>query len=303
MILDISIIIVSYNTKDLLRNCLESIFHYTLDVSFEIIVIDNASSDGSPKMIRDIYPQINLIESQKNLGFGRANNLGVEKAEGKYLLFLNSDCILLENTLLAFYEFMEKNMTERSIGVIGALLFDKDMNPNLSYNNFPSLKNVLQKLFLELFNKFLGKHVDLKNNHFHDQLIPNNVVDFISGADMFLSKKLFKALDGFDEQFFLYFEETDLQKRISQIGCQQIILTNQKLIHLEGESSSRSKTTLGYLTVYTDSMYKYFKKHYSLIPFIVFYFLITPFFIIPIFKKKYSLDERIKYFKILLRIY
>jgi GT2 family glycosyltransferase len=105
--MDVSITIVNYNTKDLLKQCIESVFEKTQDVEFEIIVVDNASSDGSQQMVKELFPKVTLIESPENLGFGRANNLGNKVAKGKYLFILNSDTILIENSIYNKYINMQ----------------------------------------------------------------------------------------------------------------------------------------------------------------------------------------------------
>lgn len=124
--MDVSIIIVNYNTRQLLANCLASIFKETRDVSYEVIVVDNASSDGSRDFICLLYPQVIWINSGENLGFGRANNLGVKNAKGEYLFFLNSDTILLNNAIKVFWEYVHMHANDR-LGVIGGWLLDRSV--------------------------------------------------------------------------------------------------------------------------------------------------------------------------------
>ena len=135
---DVSIVIVNYNTKVLLCDCLDSIFSLTKRIDFEVIVVDNASSDGSETYVRERFPSILWVNSGSNLGFGRANNLGVERAMGKYIFFLNSDTILLNDAVSLFFDHMESNREKESLGVLGAYLLDKNGNVNISFGYFPT---------------------------------------------------------------------------------------------------------------------------------------------------------------------
>jgi len=299
--IDVSIIIVNYNTKSLINNCLKSIFDLTIGIEFEVIIIDNASIDGSQQMLKEDFSQVNLIENKKNLGFGKANNLGAKIAMGKYLFFLNSDCILIENTVKAFYDFMEVNNADGSIGVIGSMLFDKTMNTNTSYQKFPTKTSEIKCLFIKLFNSYFHTNISLPKNYNYRLSKFNNEVEFISGADMFMLKNKFDEFKGFDERFFLFYEETDLQKRMSKIGLKRIILRNQKIIHLEGCSSKTISPSLISAILYRDSMYKYFRKHSSFILYNLFYVLITPLLILPLFSTNYSSKDKKDYRKMLLR--
>ena len=300
--MDVSIIIVNYNTLDILKNCLNSIFEQTVEVKYEIIVVDNASTDGSQQMIKENFPQITLIENKLNLGFGSANNLGAKIAKGKYLLLLNSDCLLIENTIKVFYDFMEMNNIDGSIGVIGAMLYDKMMKPNNSYHKFPIIGTSLKVIIISFYNKLFLQSIALPKTSNYNQSKYSNEVDFISGADLFISKKIFDELNGFDEQFFLFFEETDLQKRMAKKGLKRIILRNQKIIHLEGHSSKTSTPSVKLFLIYRDSMYKYFRKNASFISYNFFYYLTIPLVIVPLLSKKYSGKEKKRYLKKLLRI-
>ena len=130
--MDVSIIIVNYNTKDLIKTCIDSIYGQTDQIKFEIIVVDNASKDGSQQMIKNEFPNVILIESPENMGFGKANNFGAKHASGKYLLFLNSDTILLNNAVRYFFDFSEQNNANK-IGALGSILLDIDNNPTHSF--------------------------------------------------------------------------------------------------------------------------------------------------------------------------
>ena len=130
--MEISIIIVNYNTCDLTLQCLQSVYEKTVDVGFEVIVVDNASSDNSVEMIKKMFPQVKIIESVENLGFGKANNLGVKYANGDYLFLLNSDTILISNVIFEFYRFMQKSP---QIAACGGNLIDASGNSCLLYTS------------------------------------------------------------------------------------------------------------------------------------------------------------------------
>src|SRR3990167_7255186 len=121
--MELSVIIVNWNTKKLLEDCLKSIFKYTKGVSFEIIVVDNGSRDGSPKMVKNKFPQVKLIPNKENLGFTKANNQGIKIAKGKYILLLNSDAYLIENS---FKKLVEEADSLKNLGALGPLLLNED---------------------------------------------------------------------------------------------------------------------------------------------------------------------------------
>ena len=133
--MDVSIIIVNFNTKDITQKCIESIFQHTSDITFEIILVDNASSDGSVELFQKDN-RINLVKSDANLGFGRANNLGFQYATGKYIFLLNSDTLLKNNAVKLFYDTAEKEHC-KNIACWGTMLKDKNGNIGVSYGNFP----------------------------------------------------------------------------------------------------------------------------------------------------------------------
>lgn len=300
--MDVSVIIVNYNTRDVTLQCLESVYSQTQGVRFEIIVVDNASSDGSVNAIRVHFPDVILIISETNLGFGRANNIAAKKAKGKYLFLLNSDCILLNNAILIFFDFMEFKSVNKTIGAIGGLLLDDRQQITFSYQKFPNIRNTLKKyinnytfgLFgVKLFN---FKNINYKGND------GNIFVEVIIGADIFLSNSIFTSMKGFDEDYFLFTEETDLQKRMDALGLKRMIIEGPRIIHLKGYSSKTTPKNQILDVLSMDSRYKYFRKNHSFIYSIFYYLLITPFYFIEIMKKSCLLKEKLLYLKVLSRI-
>ena len=153
--LDVSIIIVNYNTKELIFNCLESIFSHTNGITFEVIVSDNGSSDGSIEMLKKDFPKVILIENGKNLGFGSANNKALEIAKGKYVFYLNSDTILLNNAVKIFFDYFESH-AELNIGGLGCNLQDKNGNITYSAGPVSGEFSSANELLKNLWNLLIG---------------------------------------------------------------------------------------------------------------------------------------------------
>lgn len=299
--MDVSIIIINYNTKLLTSQCIESIIAQTNNVLYEIIVVDNNSTDDSQTHIKAKFPDVILVENHQNFGFGKANNIGAKYAKGKYIFFLNSDCILLENTVEIFFQYMKSNINEQ-IGIVGTMLYDREMNINQSYFKFPTISNESRIMFLSLINKLLFTKRTLPQRHnYINNLKKENCVDFLSGADLFILKETFIKLKGFDEEFFLYYEETDLQKRMSKKGLKRILLNKGSIIHLEGQSSSNSNFDIKTFLIYLDSKSKYYKKHNTLISYYFFNLFFIFYYTMFIFRNKLNSDDKKKLLKLLLK--
>lgn len=261
--MDVSIIIVNYNTRELLQQCIDSIYKYTINVNFEIIIIDNASKDGSTDMVKSSYPEVILIESKENLGFGRANNWGAKHASGTYLLLLNSDTILLENSIKILYDFFE-SANNPILAVIGCKLLDINKRPHISYGNFPTIRQ-------ELFEYGLSR---IFRRYYLTKLSPSvrdagrqiKEVDYIMGADLFFKRKIFEQVNGFDEDFFLYYEETEICFRLKKQGfrIQWVPLTS--IIHYIGASGNQTKEfNYWILEQLHKSKYLYYRKCHGIL--------------------------------------
>ena len=242
--LDVSIIIVNFNTKDLLRNCLKSIFVQTKDINFEVIVSDNGSIDGSTEMIKNEFPEVVLIENNENLGFGAANNRGLQVAKGKYIFYLNSDTILLNNAVKVFFDYWENNSDKEKIGALGCNLLDTEMNISSSYGPFPKCTDVanlfirrcisiIVKELLALFHSDFTKYI---NKPVFEKKIGE--VEYVIGADLFMKND---ELAKYDERFFLYCEEVDLQFKVANEGLSRRLIEGPEIIHLGGKSSVTAK--------------------------------------------------------------
>ena len=236
--MDVSVIIVNYNTLELTKNTSESVFEKTRGLKYEIILVDNASTDGSVEFFERSYQEkIILIKNKENLGFGKANNIGAKEAKGKYLFLLNSDTLLINNAIKILFDFMEKN---NKCGVCGGNLYDAQLFPTFSYKKKmmgyeSELKEPLIFGLISIISKKLKKY-DWSNPFFN--FSDNNLkVELIIGADFFIRREIFEKLTGFDEDFFMYHEESELCFRVLKLGYSIYNVPAAKIIHLEGQSS------------------------------------------------------------------
>ncbi|KAB0670421.1 glycosyltransferase family 2 protein [Oryzomonas sagensis] len=232
--MDVSVIIVNFRTRELLQHCIRSILDWSAGVEYEVIVVDNASNDGSAEMVESVYPGVRVLASEENIGFGGGNNAGVALAHGKYCLLLNPDTLLQNNALKILFDFMERPES-KAIAACGASLLDEDHRPAVSFGRFPTVGSML---FYSLpgSSPFRDKEEGIVLN-------PVGVpfpVDFVSGADLFIRREVFERIGGFDENYFAYYEEVDLAQRISRLGHRSAIVPPARIQHLEGKSFNNS---------------------------------------------------------------
>lgn len=266
--MDVSIIIVNYNTKQLTEACLDSIKEKTAGISYEIILVDNASTDGSV----DFFKQRNdicFISQQKNLGFGKANNLGIKHATGKYVFLLNSDTYLCNNAIKIFFDYCERNQ-DKLIGAVGCLLKDANLQRTHSFADFPKIRKVLLARIISPLFKIYGKTYKTLDK---DSLIKDHPfkVDYVTGADLFIKRSLIEKYGAFDPDFFMYFEETEMQYRLTKAGYSNYILPTPEIVHLEGGSIKKAKKrNVRKMMMIQKSQFLYFKKTTSRLSFILF---------------------------------
>lgn len=234
---DVSVVIVNYNTYQLLEACVKSVITYTKDVDYELIVVDNHSdSELSIKLDRVFPNQIRTLQLAENLGFGMANNEGIKHATGKYVLCLNPDTLLQNNAIGVFCDFMNHHP---EVGICGGNLYDADMNPTHSFRmTLPSFWWELDYHFGYFFSKLLwGKDLE-----FNTSEKPKSV-GYITGADMMIRKDILDITGGFSNHFFMYFEECELTYRIKKLGYKVFSVPEAKIQHLEGKSFASSELT------------------------------------------------------------
>jgi len=255
--MQLSVIILNYNVRFFLEQCILSVQKALQNIDGEIIVVDNKSSDGSCEMIKTLFPNVILIENQENLGFPKGNNIGVELANGEYICILNPDTVVAEDT---FTKILHKKNWHVNTGIIGCKLIDGTGNflPE-SKRGIPTPWIAMTKIFgiykilpkSRFFNQYYAQH--LKENQ-------SGAVDVLVGAFMFLKRDLYEKMKGFDEAFFMYGEDIDFSYRVLQSGKVNYYFADTIIIHYKGESTSKD---LKYLNRFREAMVIFYKKHFK----------------------------------------
>jgi GT2 family glycosyltransferase len=271
--MDVSIILVSYNTKDLTRDCIKSIYEKTEGLDYDIWVVDNASSDGSQQMIKDEFPAVKLIESSENLGFGRANNLAIKQSDSKYCFLLNTDTVLVNNAVKILFDFMEKPENSE-VGACGGQLYNADMSLQDSIGEFDTLERLKNKALGVDFNRtgFRLKHIfKTKIMHHKETLeqdktyvfLSNFEPDYIIGADLMLRKSVLEKTGLFDERIFMFGEEAELCFRIKKNGFKIKFVPESQIIHFGGASSSKKNNQVQIEKMVLDGTLLFYKLCYG----------------------------------------
>jgi GT2 family glycosyltransferase len=253
----LSIIILCWNDQQVIANCLQSIYANTHSTEFEVIVSDNGSRDGSIQFIRKNYPQVRVIENGSNLRFAKANNIGIRESKGKYILILNPDTIIHDCTLDKLVRFADEH---QEAGAFGCKVLNADGSYQESGRPFPSFRGEwVRALGLKplayLSDWFLpGVYVGWKGD-------TERRVDWLSGCFILVRGDLLKNIEGFDEQFFYYYEDMDLCRRIWQAGRPIIYTPQMTVTHLGGQSTKRSP--LKFVLDSQVTRYRYFYKYYG----------------------------------------
>lgn len=249
----ISVIIVSFNCRDLLLDCLKSLYNSSFK-NFEVIVSDNGSSDGTEEVIKKIFPSVVFWKNGKNLGFGAACNAGAKNSSGDILLFLNPDTQVKRESLQVLSTFFSKN---KDVAVVGAKLLWPEGSFQDSYKRFFSPFFSVLELF-EFHYYFKNNLLNSKVNYDFELFNEPREVDFVIGAAMAVERNIFFELSGFDEDFFMYFEEIDLCKRIKKRGGKIFFLPYMEVVHKKGKVSENSSVRQ---IDYYKSMKLYHEKH------------------------------------------
>ncbi len=255
---DISIVIVNYNVKDFLYQCISSIKQASNNLAIQTIVVDNNSEDNSVEFIKNRFPEVDVIALQENIGFGKANNVGFDIASGRYILILNPDTLLSTDTLDVMHEYME-NHPYVGISVC------KVLNPDGTFQEscrrgFPTPWSAFSKLFglqslfpkSKLFGRYNLTYMPVDETYF---------VDAVTGAFMFAKAEAIREVNGFDTDYFMYAEDLDLCYRVNKAGYKIAYVHSTKIIHYKGESSRRSR--LNEINLFYEAMEIFVSKHYS----------------------------------------
>ncbi len=236
----VSIIIVSWNVKALLEKCLVSLERYTDPAQCQVIVVDNASTDGTVAMMQERFPWVEVIANTENAGFARANNQALAKATGEYILLLNPDTEISNDTIEKCVQFMQ---THPDAGAVGCKLLNADGSHQPSVRRFPTVLAMLFVLFK--INKLWPNNPVVQSYLARDfDYSRTQSVDQIMGAFMFLPKSLIDRIGLFDERFFIWFEEVDLCRRIRQARSKVYYTPETSIIHHGGESFGQQQTLI-----------------------------------------------------------
>lgn len=225
--MDLSIIIVTYNSENDIKKCISSIIEKTEEIEYEVIIVDNDSKDNTRLIVKSMegkYPNIKLINS-KNRGFNAGNNTGIKNSSGEFIALLNPDTILLNN---AFKIIINNMKRYGKVGPCGATLYDENKNLTMSHGVFPTVKEtILRSTKLRDYTKY----------YLVDTSVKAMEVDFPSGADFVFRRELIKDIGLMDEKYFLYFDETDYALRFKKSGLKSYLFTEAKIIHAQGKST------------------------------------------------------------------
>ena len=252
--MDLSVVIINYQTFELTRDTINSILKYSYPFSYEIIVVDNASKDNSLDKLKDYFKDlVKFIPSGQNNGFAAGNNQGLKLASGKYVLLLNSDTVVWQNTLEDIYNYMENNP---NVGACGCRVLLANGNLDRACKrSFPNIKNSFYRLFHIPTNSSKNDYnLDLPDNEIYE-------IECLTGAFMFIRQKCLDSVGLLDETFFMYGEDIDLCYRIKQDNWKIVYYGKAIITHFKGASSKKQKFKLIY--EFYRAMYIYYKKHLS----------------------------------------
>lgn len=257
--IDVSVIIVNYNVKDLVDNCIASIYKSNnANHSIEIFLVDNNSVDGSADHIEKNYPEVKVIRNNKNLGFSKANNIALRQAEGRYVLILNPDTVLEEGTFKKLIDFAESN--EKTGAVTSKLILGNGKLDKACKRSFPKLSVALPRM-LGLSNLFPKSRIFGKYNLTYLDENETAEVEAVCGAFMFMPKTVLDETGFFDEDYFMYGEDLDLCYRIKEKGYRIFYFPSVTTIHLKGESTR--KTRFSYVNNFYGAMRIFVRKNFS----------------------------------------
>ncbi|MEQ8909224.1 MAG: glycosyltransferase [Vicingaceae bacterium] len=254
----LSVVIVNYNVQYFLENCLISVFKAAKGIELEVFVVDNNSVDGSVKMVKEKFPAVKLIENKENLGFSKANNQAIKKAGGQFILLLNPDTVVEEDTFKCCLNFFEEHEDAGGLGV--KMLDGKGTFLPESKRGLPTPAVAFYKIFglSQLFpksKKFGQYHLGYLSKN------QNHAVEVLSGAFMMIRKEVLDQIGLLDENFFMYGEDIDLSYRITQANYKNYYLSDTSIIHYKGESTKKS--SINYVFVFYRAMAIFAKKHFS----------------------------------------
>lgn len=256
--MDLSVVIVNYNAAPFLARCLASIGKFFSDLTYEICVVDNASTDESLELMRKQFPRVQIIPNDRNAGFTVSNNLGARTAKGRYILFLNPDTEFMAGNVRQLVIFMDE---KSEVGIVGPKLLNSDGTVQMSCRGFPAFKTALFNRSSVLTRLFPG-------NPFSDEYIQSGwdhntsrQVDWVSGACLLARKTMLERIGLFDEKFFVYCEDVDLCRRACKDGWKVCYVPEVKVTHYGGQGGTHS-VPYRMILQHHKSMWRYYTKHF-----------------------------------------
>src|SRR6478735_2377270 len=290
--MQLSVIILNYNVRYFLEQCVLSVQKALENIEGEIIVVDNNSKDGSSKMMKERFPEVRFIENYENVGFPKGNNVGVSEAKGEYICILNPDTVVAEDTFEKVLAFAEN---QKDLGIVGCKLIDGTGNflpeckrgvptPWVAFTKIFGLYKMFPKS--SLFNKYYAQH--LSENQ-------TGKVDILVGAFMVMKRNLYFEVGGFDENCFMYSDDIDLSYMVLKTGRSNYYFHETSVIHYKGESTVRDGM---YMKRFREAMQFFYKKHFG-VSFVFDVFMRIGAFFFALLKKKqqkvsvYKVDEYI----------
>jgi N-acetylglucosaminyl-diphospho-decaprenol L-rhamnosyltransferase len=258
---DVSVIIVNWNTRELLRDCLASLYDTAGAVRVETIVVDNASTDGSAEMVRRSFPQARLLVNRRNMGFAAANNQGLAIAHSRYALLLNSDTVVLPGALAAMARYMDAHPC---VGALGPRLLNADRSLQSSARDFPrpgpTALAVLEVDHWPLADGLARRYERRTSLHGSDHRRTREV-DWLMGACLLLRRDAIARVGGLDEGYFFFAEEMDLCYRLRQLGWRVVFLAAAEIVHLGGQSSARVPAAR--VVWHYAGLLRFYQRHYT----------------------------------------
>lgn len=247
MLPDVSIIIVNWNTRDLLLACLASLSEAIGSLRADVWVVDNNSTDGSTAAVREQFPQVRLIVNAANVGFAVANNQAIRTSQGRYILLLNSDTVALPGSIAALVRFLDQHPR---VGIVGAQLVNGDGTLQPSWASFPTV-----------WSELIGKNIRVRRPYPTRDGMPAYAVDWVGGACLLIRRAAVERVGLLDEDFYMYSEEADWCFRVKQHGWDICYFPEARVIHYGGQSSKKASTRMK-CQLYRSKV-RFFQKHYG----------------------------------------
>jgi len=277
-LVQLSIIIVSYNSSPFLKKCLTSLYQNNPSIPFEVLVVDNSSSDDSVEMVKGGFPQVILIENKENIGFAPANNFALQRCQGELVLFLNPDTILLPGSIDTLMEVMQK---ERGAGILGCRLLNEDGTLQLSWGRMVNLTSEFWQRFIsrryEKGNRLIKQYLERKSRRSHNPY-------WVTGACMLVRREALERVGHFDPNFFMFLEDVDLCHRVRKKGWEVLYTPSAEVVHLRGKSMETNQTEA--MKAYRKSQLYFYHKHYGWARLIILKLYLIGKFILSIFASR-----------------